>query len=416
MNLYWQTWQIIILFFSFIIVGWCDDTSDFPPDHFSKPVPPTLETPPISCWKEVLDPIEKAEVFMFLYQAGSGNYAKIKFWDAVYNVVLDSTYVKENATVHFLIDTTRDSLLSWRFQAINYIDHLETKNLPPGASFHSIYTPDRTYTLTGLAKSSGGSPVETPGYIMHDQRKVRVVSPSTISTSPLNQQGDPRFFFTLANPCVANVYWKEYPVIASCLRGEKTETLRETINAEYKIYDYIDDANVWYKIETWLPNRQRMLRATIFSGQSGFLPVRHIEATNYTPPFLTEVLLEWQNQNEEVFIPKTYSILSQFGKSLIKYNLDESKINSPLPKNCFSWQGLGLENGDLILNDMEQQVYIVQKNGNLKILCQYGKEPLKDTKSFFSWMRIFLFLVGLIVIFYSVSIKIKQRTTLMSFK
>ncbi|MDR1958711.1 MAG: hypothetical protein LBQ54_06665 [Planctomycetaceae bacterium] len=337
-------------------------------------------------WQEMTLPEEKAKIFSIISNNAEANYQKIKTWEASYKMGFHccykrSPYKKEKGVIVFAIDMINDNL-NWFYHCEEcFLYTPERPNLwiwessPETASIsglHLIFRPESILCLNTLQTFSARVE-EIPDYEIKDKKIARQISSQAIDRSPVSERSDPRFFFCFNKSNKWEKYWGEYLKIAHGLTGNDEE-LKGRLDRRYRVYQCLDQNNTWYSIEEYTTSRKSKLRKRTFSGTSGF---NIVENTEYYPGDSTVLSLRqwnWKKSNN-IFIPQKYNFYISPVNSLISYELLDSKLNSPIPLSRFTYEGLSLTEGDILLNDMEKKAYITKKNGKIVSLCNYGESP-----------------------------------------
>ncbi|MDR1384287.1 MAG: hypothetical protein LBJ67_10680 [Planctomycetaceae bacterium] len=357
-------------------------------------------------WQEITSLEEKAKVFRVIYDHANANYEKIKTWEAVYGVTFYSCfgkypYEKENGKMTFAIDMINDSL-NWRYDCDECLlyDPSQGKQWIDSPKTAAISGLQLIFHAGDLLSLYSHQPIsarfnEIPNYKIEKKKVVRQQPAYVIDPSPISTRSDPRFFFCFRKSIRWEKHWGLYSERAEILTGNREE-LKTRTDQRLRVFQCLDKDNIWYSIEEYTPDRNYRIRKTIHSGQFDFNAIEHSE---FSPNKALSIQLQWhwEKQNNDIFLPRKYNFYLANLNSLVSYEQLDSKLNSPIPPERFTYQGFPLTEGDILLNDIEKEAYITQKNGKIVKLCPYGESPKPKTnwREFYSWRRITLITLGM---------------------
>ena len=132
----------------------------------------------------------------------------------------------------------------------------------------------------------------------------------------------------------------------------------------------------WYRLVMLLndpSNKNKMFCISTWSPIAGHYPVQCILSKDIAATSLVSVQ-EWQwKLNGEVLLPSEYRNTSRSNSrdSVKTVKLTKSILNSALADDQFSYRGLGLEDGDIVVDKIKAQVSKIE-NGHLVKLGNFG--------------------------------------------
>ncbi len=345
------------------------------------PERPTIDSPGDQQWKKIDSPAEKAKVFDLLFKSGSSNYQRIRAWEASYKVSTDGGDLPQSArregTVHFAVDLVQDSL-NWRYKAEKeeFFDGEKQSWVPSKTllGFRGVFLPDSAIVLPSDLPALGN--VISLG--RHPVKNVLIANrcdPKRAATSPVSERSDPRYFFCFMRGKEWYTYWHSFDRMAAALRGDRGEEKQETYDRDYKAYEASYKDTTWYKVEHHPPVREIPMDEFLFSGDDGLNIVSRIQFLKDGRP---RIMNTWgYTQEDGVFIPQEYAVFFNNGTARLDYRLLESRLNESISPDQFTFKGLGLKDGDLVLDDIKRVGYIV-KNDELVKLSNYGERPPRE--------------------------------------
>ncbi len=128
------------------------------------------------------------------------------------------------------------------------------------------------------------------------------------------------------------------------------------------------------------PGAPMLWVSTLWSPQAGYNPASMI-TTRDKPDGKIESKIEWQwKMIDGIYVPSTIkeSAYRAPGGGLSKEQqttLKECALNRPLGPHQFDEQGLGLSDGDLVLNHLERVAYIIKEGKPVK-LANFGERSI----------------------------------------
>lgn len=189
---------------------------------------------------------------------------------------------------------------------------------------------------------------------------------------------DPRSFFGTSDSLK---FWEELDLYISALSGKQGDEEKARVQQILTAYQADESCGRWYRLEIVMnatDETRRQYFRTIWSPQVGHHPVRAVlskDPLGKRPSWLTE--WEWK-QVDDVLVPSLYrqSHWPDDGDTQqvpTEAVLVECQVNPELDGDQFDYAGLGLTNGDLVIDKTEQIVYSL-KDGRPTKLAKFHEE------------------------------------------
>jgi RNA polymerase sigma factor (sigma-70 family) len=359
-------------------------------------VPP----PPDLTWTDIAGD-ERLRVIEQLAAISRGNYEKIKTWQGAYSYVsrqyLDDKFVSQmlgdafalagkrgqqgksealmqenDSLLTFAVDVDQDAIYRdivtsrMRFLKVGSDEEVKIPNV--GAADHrSIVTPTRyLYFLPNERATSSFLP-DHP-----DAQNKRRVDRFPAREARMREGGspDPREFYK-TDP--GNMIWTGLELYAKALRGESGAEQKNVAEQRLKIGKADGPGGKWYREQVRFtnPGGPILWVSTLWSPQAGYNPVSRTMTADKLDG-KPQSKLEWQwTMIDGIYVPSMIKDTNYQapGGGLSRERqskLQACTVNRPLGTHQFDEGGLGLEDGDLILNHDERVAYIIK-----------GREPVK---------------------------------------
>jgi RNA polymerase sigma factor (sigma-70 family) len=377
--------------------------ADLPGVEGQREASPETDPPPQGlAWIDVPLP-DRLQVIEQLAAQSRGNYAKIATWQGSYSYLLrqylDEQFVAQlqagagkaappgkpqplmqefDSVLTFAIDAGSDSIYRdivtsrMRFLRIGTDEEVKIPNV--GAADHrSIVTPE-VYLFFHPKERATSSFLPNHPQAQHKRRAERF----PVREIRMREGGtpDPRDFFKF-DP--GNSFWTGLELYARAFRGELGADQKNVVEQRLKIGKADGPGGRWYRDQMGFtnPGGPTLWVTTFWSPQAGYNPVSTVRSHD-TPDSKPESKLEWQwKQIEGVYIPSTIkeSVYHAAGGALSKEQttrLKECALNQKLSPHQFDERGLGMSDGDLVLNHLERVAYII-KGGQPVKLANFGE-------------------------------------------
>jgi len=375
-------------------------------------------------------PSARAAILEFLMIQSRGNYEKIRSLQASYEVLIEHyvspDYVKSfgsrvprdisqeliahfEKTLRVAIDMESNSIFrqynTTRFQLLT-TDSKKPVVIPdvwPVDNCSIVTTKDYKYFNPKM------SPATHAVVMNHPKGKNKRFAFRVPAEQAHNQEYgdliDPRNFYCCARTQKA---WEELQVYLTVLKGEKGFEQQQKAD-QLKIDQADYKGNTWYRLSLPVASKDgsTITFTSIWSSLAGFNPVNLsvLRRDNIREAIIRTKLWKWATV-DGIFIPVFFheSWVTDISNNMHTYNLTVTQkkcvLNAPLDPKQFDYSALGLKNGDLILDDIEQTAYIIDENGQVKHLAAYNEKyvpgllPAKRLR----WLLILSGIVAVIVI------------------
>jgi hypothetical protein len=368
-----------------------------PPDAASSDPPPLNDTALVRglSWTDV-DRIADVQVFEMLGEQTRGNYERIRTWKGVYAVrakqLLSSDFANK------LIGTSpTDEDVSGLVQESDFIFHfaIDMKSGP-------IYRSKETSKMT-VHRDGSNNPISMPHRGPSDNRSILTSESYTFFMPQLRAPGftflhghpeaknrraayredanrwknqhfgdliDPRFLYQVD---MRNHFWDEIGVQTQALKGTLGEKLLVEGRGRLGLSKAVGADGTWYRIRCRYsgPEGASRIVTSFWSSTAGFNPVLRIASADEAGAKPVSVA-EWQwRKVDGIYIPsrvidRLYSGPEGRRSYVRDLVLQECTLNLPLDVHQFDYQGLGMKDGDLIIDKIDRVVYKLQ-----------GGEPVK---------------------------------------
>ncbi len=350
-------------------------------------------------WNKV-DASSRAEVLDLLARHTKANYEAIRTWQGTYAVHMQQQLSHEYVARVFGRKLEENNITP----LLEYIDY--TMCFATDVASDAIYRSKETQQMK-FFKEGSGEPVEIPSALPVDERSV-VAGDHYLHFSPKNvwkggfeflpdhpeaknrraafrepreesmghhfgDRMDPRHFFGFSP---IQKFWQKMELYTRAMRGEAGEDQRQKASAILTVYEADSPEEKWYRLVQKLMSPEGEVYAiTIFCSGAGFNPVSTLLAKDVDgKQVLTETRWQWKQFNG-VYIP-TWVGESAYESELKltrmrECELVECEVNQPLVPYQFDYQGLGLKDGDMLLDKIEEVVYIME-DGEPNKLADFG--------------------------------------------
>ncbi len=372
--------------------------------------PQETGTPPRDLtWTDVA-PAERLRVIEQLAAQLKGNYEKIKTWQGVYSYVLrqylDDQFVAQlvagarlsdpqfklqgkagplmqefDSVLTFAVDTGQDSIYRdietsrMRFLKVGTDEELKVPNVGP-PDHRSIVTPESYLFFLPKERATSAFLPDHP-----QAQNKRRVERFAAREAQMREGGspDPRAFFKF-DP--GNSLWSGLELYAHAFRGELGAEQKKIVEERLKLGQSEGPGGRWYREQMWFtnPGGSMLWVTTLWSPQSGYNPVSKVMALD-KPEGKLESRMEWQwKVIDGIYVPSTIkeSVYHAPDGGLSREQetkLKECALNQPLGPHQFDERGLGVNDGDLVLNNLERVAYII-KGGEPVKLANFGERSI----------------------------------------
>lgn len=181
---------------------------------------------------------------------------------------------------------------------------------------------------------------------------------------------DPRLFYCLGSH--KSKIWEDLSLYLGALKAAPNDEAKQKIEKVVLVSETTGPGGKWYQIKRThsapSPNKPGLYSINVFSPNVGFNPVKFVM---FRGDNTEEQRKQWKwKMVDGIFIPE---VLQENAGSWIqrKFNLEECILNQPLNKHQFDYQGLGMTDGDLVVDKIENVVYNL-KGEKLQKLGSFG--------------------------------------------
>jgi len=356
-------------------------------------------------WTDIA-PAERLRVIEQLAVQSKGNYEKIKTWQGAYSYVLrqylDDRYAAQllaeahlmasqptpqakagtlvqefDSVLKFAIDIGKNSIYRdnetsrMRFLKLGTDEEVRVPNVGPN-DHRSIVTPDYYLDFRPKERATSSFLPDHP-----DAQMKRRVDHFPAREALMREGGalDPRAFFKF-DP--GSSFWSGLELYARAFREDLGAEQKKVVEERLRIGQSDGPGGRWYREQMWFtnPGGPMLWVTTLWSPQAGYNPVSMVMAID-KPDGKLDSKIEWQwKMIDGIYIPSTIkeSAYRAPGGGLSKEQearLPECTLNRPLVPHQFDERGLGLNDGDLVLNHLERVAYII-KGGEPVKLANFG--------------------------------------------
>lgn len=403
--------------------------------------------PPNGSWKIIAQDhwaaaLEELETF------GASNYEKIETWSGGYKVHAEEFWGREVVRDAFgarLPTTSTKSLIN---SSDSNFDFTIRRN-PEGCrrSWKSIrfqmLTTDENRSpvkIPGVAAISGSSIVTGDDYISfnpedppatyavlpnhpaaRNKRAARRLPMKDTVNKQYSDLMDPREFFSCS---MSNKSWEECRWYIDALLGRKGEEKRAQMVEKFRMESAMHHGGSWYRI--MIPIRMAgspdVYVTSVWSPLAGLNPV---SVTFSTKPagegwVLRRVDWDWKSV-DGVFVPSRVSEKSKprEGSEVAAYErtveLQKCTLNAPVEDREFSLTALGLLPGELVRDDVAQEMLVVGVDGRTNRLAKYHEPYQAPSGSNGLGGKVaFVLANGLVLIVIAAYVLFRRRTGLRS--
>jgi hypothetical protein len=348
-------------------------------------------------WRQIGVPAS-TEVLDMVADQTQGNYEKLRTWQGDYRVHMRQYLPNPpgGATKELLSKRQASDKLSQLWQEFDF-----TLRFAIDMESDSIYRSKETKTML-FVKDGSNETVTIPNVGPADERSVvtaehylhfdpKAVSPGFTyvpnhpdthwkrtafrdahQRSERQHSGDlpdPREVFGLTG---GMKFWKEVRMLSQAIKAGKDFLV---------LHEGSGLGGTWYQlVESFMSSQSGkpsgIYMTVIFSPTAGFNAVSVILAADKEGKRpISKRLWQWKMFNG-VFVPEKIVELRYSAGNLVyqrEMNLQECAVNDPLKPNLFSYQGLGMKDGDLVMDNIDKVCYII-KDGSPQTLANYGEQ------------------------------------------
>ena len=333
-------------------------------------------------WAEVA-PADVVRAFQMLATQTRGNYERIKTWQAKYALRTQRS-VAQGETVGFRADLVGVPMR----QEIKYQLQVSI-DLSAGAIFR-----DKTETALKWINADTLAAIDIPNTAVPNERVI-VTSEHCLHMKPHQTYGS--FQAVPDHPAARNKraafrdaiestkvaeylsmpdprqcygrspnrrFWEDLELDIATLQGKHGEEKAARLRSRLRVYQAPGKGGTWYREDLVMdgPGGMRNSAQTLWSPDAGFHPVSF---TLWQDEARTQLLTTttWSfKQVDGIYVPESIKETYYRGEKidrLKELHLQECVLNRPIDASQFSYAGLGLKDGELIMDRIEGVCYIL---------------------------------------------------------
>ena len=353
-------------------------------------------------WSEV-NPSERVAVLEMIADQARGNYERIRTWEGTFAVSLQQLLGRE-----FVAEAlgrgspAKDAVLL--VQEFVYSVRVAI-DMNTGNVFRDKETSRMTFFKEGTreiviipsASASDHRSVVTSEHYVHFPPKTVWPAFAMLPNHPKAQKKpaafrepreqseglgfgdlmDPRDFFGFSATMRS---WDELGLFIRAMRGENGEETKRMASERVVLYKGAGPGGPQYRLDAKLKSHRGSddYFMAIWSAGAGFNPVKYVLSAD---PLGKQPLrtLEWRwGQFDGVYLPAWFreaNYVRDGGKlsHQREVTLEQCSLNQPLDSHQFDYQGLGLRDGDLVVDNIEKAMRVM-KDGEAVKLANFGEE------------------------------------------
>ncbi len=379
-----------------LLGGVCDAQPDIRDEHEARSAAAIGRIPTALAWSEV-NPAAKSTVLELLSLHTRSNYERITSWRGVYAVhqesYLSPEYVREafgrnlppgrpsaliraaEATFRFTIDMDSRSIYRERdTTSLRFVtaDSREPVEIPlVGATDGRSIVTSQHYAYFNPKEGPMTRPELAQYPEARDKRVAHRAPTEHADDKHFGELMDPRRFFQ-TNPAMK--FWEELDVYLSAVQGKDGAEAQRSAAELLRIEEATHSGSTWYRIQHFMgPPQERLIGTSIWSPVDGYHPVSvsYAMADERGDPGMKvgqSLLWKWKSV-DGIFVPEVVSeeMRDYASPGAIRLRrvsvLEECALNEPVDPQQFEYAALGLEPGELILDEIDQTVLVMGSNG-----------------------------------------------------
>lgn len=376
------------------------------------------------------------EIFEMLAAQMKGNYERIRTWRGTYLVhtrarlgvdeaalllqanlkrPVDCPFVQDNLdTLDFAIDLEGNRIYRWpKPVKLTWIEEKSQQRF----SFPDLSPIDERSIVTAAEY------LHFDGKVHHARFKAVPDVPEAQNTRAafrdppadarrrsLGDLMDPRRFY---GPDDARKFWDILQTDVGNLKGERGPELQKAAETRLRVHEASTRNGSWYRVDTELdgPGGTTDTLSIIYCPAAGFYPVKCSfwrEKVTETPFETTE--WQWERFGE-IYVPVTVRIVLNNGAYQRDVVLQRCALNEPIDASQFSYAGLGMQDGDLVMDRIEGICYVLD-GGKPRKLADFNAEYLPTRGKVRIWLRralIGLEVVAVLAIAIFLAVKLRRK-------
>lgn len=350
-------------------------------------------------WKEI-EHSEAVSVMEMIIDHTKGNYEKIRTWEGTYGVRMEQYLSQEYAAevlkkywegrqatpvmqtfdypLQFVIDMKTGSIYRSKENtemAFIEIGSKKTIKTPPGIHAvreRSVVTSEHYVHFPPESVSAGFSML--PDYPEAQNKRAAFREPP--KTALKQSRGD------LLNPCEwfgfspRTRFWEKLALYVKALNGDAGEEVKRKAMKEVSMYQNVTASGTQYKLVAEMTSPSSLFFTSIWGSASGFNPLSLTVSEDRQGKQLSfSVKWRWK-QFDGIYLPSwkrevVYNNGSKEPTYVLECTLESCSVNHPIDPHQFDYQGLGLLEGDLVVDKIEKRM-LIMKDGQPVKLANFG--------------------------------------------
>ena len=313
----------------------------------------------------------------YAYKAGqllSGNQVPPVFKNGLPMQNVGALLQEFDCRMDFAIDMASGNVYrDKRTSAMNFVNPgtKEVVDIPNAGAFdsRSIVTKEQYIYFDPYERATYGYLQHLPE--AHNKRMARRSDLRRAMNSHFGDMMDPRLFFTFDT---GNKSWLHLELIAGALSGKNGDKTRRMVEERFSLAQADGPGGRWYCHQQWFDmGKGPTLWSTAFwSPRAGFNPVGYV--TTFDKPdgkVSTKVEWEW-TVIDGIYVPSRIKeiVCEVPGGNPSREReskLENCVLNQPLDPHQFDHAGLGMADGDLIIDEQKRVGYIIKDGEPVKL-------------------------------------------------
>jgi hypothetical protein len=197
------------------------------------------------------------------------------------------------------------------------------------------------------------------------------------------------------------------------LKGKGGQENQQYVQKNNMLFQTEDEnQQKWFRYQIVVPKSSKGNRVecnVFWNQQSNFLPVCAIQTRD--KQIFSSIQVQW-DKRDHVFIPIISSnvYFMDDGRLSVrqKMTMQEMQINKPIDSKQFSYSALGLSDGDILVDQIKQQVFTIQNDKPVYLAKFYETYQTAHEQSF-NRGRMAIMLLGFALIVLGIYLKIRRR-------
>lgn len=361
-------------------------------------------------WKE-MGHSERVEVMKMIIAQTKGNYERIRTWEGTYKVRMEQ-YLSQAYAAELLKENRKGRQAAPVMQTFDYPLQFAV-DMKTDSIYRSTENTEMAFFEIGSKKAikipSLGAvnerSVVTPEHYLHFPPKMVWPGFSMLPDHPEAQ--DKRAAFReprekalkqsqgdLLNPCEwfgfsqQAKFWEDLTLYVRAMDGEAGEEVKRKTMENVNMYQNVTASGTQYKLIAEMTSPRPIFFASIWSSASGFNPLSlTVSEDKQGKQLLSTMEYRWKQFNG-IYLPawRKEVVFNKDSKKttyVVECTLESCSVNHPLDSHQFDYRGLGLKEGDLVVDRIEK-VMCVMKDGQPLKLANFGEKYVSPDKRVFA--------------------------------